>query len=104
VLRRCTPSSAELRVTSAQRLAKGIRTAEPHIHERRFQTIVRNIRADDAVPTLDDYNFILEQFAAVGHHLGAMHVYKEMTLLGWKPRTKTFSLCLQAIAHHLTLP
>lgn len=104
VLRRCTPSSSELRVTAARRLTEGIKQANPHIHERRFQTVIRNIRADDALPTLEDYHFILEQFAAVGHHVGSMHVYKELKHMGWKPRTKTFGLCLQAIAHRLTLP
>lgn len=102
VLRRCTPSSVELRNSASRRLAAGNKPTNPHIHEGRFQTIVRNIRADDAIPTLDDYHFILEQFAAVGHHVGAMHVYKELKHLGWKPRTKTFGLCLQAIAHRLT--
>jgi hypothetical protein len=62
------------------------------------------MRATGAQPTLDDYNFILEQFAAVGHHLGVMQVYKELTAVGIIPRTKTFGLCLQAIAHRLTLP
>ena len=104
VLRRCTPSSSELRVTAARRLTEGIKQVNPHIHERRFQTVIRNIRADDALPTLEDYHFILEQFAAVGHHVGSMHVFKELKHMGWKPRTKTFGLCLQAIAHRLTLP
>ena len=104
VLRRCTLSSSELRVTAARRLAEGIKQVNPHIHEKRFQTVIRNIRADDALPTLEDYHFILEQFAAVGHHVGSMHVYKELKHMGWKPRTKTFGLCLQAIAHRLTLP
>ncbi|KAF9468936.1 hypothetical protein BDZ94DRAFT_1244972 [Collybia nuda] len=101
VLRRCTPPSVELRATSSRSL-KG--AASPHVHEGRFQTIIRNIRALDAKPALDDYHFILEQFAAVGHHVGVIYVYNELTQLGLTPRTKTYSLCLQAIAHRLTLP
>jgi hypothetical protein len=76
----------------------------PHMHEGRFQTIIRTIRSFGMKPTLDDYNFILEQFAAVGYHVGAMHVYKELVRTGLTPRTRTFGLCLQAIAHRLTLP
>jgi pentatricopeptide repeat protein len=101
VLRRCTAPSAELRATSS-RVVKG--ATSPHLHEGRFQTVIRNIRALDMKPTLDDYHFILEQFAAVGHHVGVMYVYGELTHLGLRPRTKTFGLCLQAIAHRLTLP
>ncbi|GLB33600.1 hypothetical protein LshimejAT787_0104840 [Lyophyllum shimeji] len=104
VLRRCTPPTAELRVSAAKRLLAGNRTSTPHIHEGRFQTIIRNIRALDQKPELDDYHFILEQFAAVGHHVGAMEVYKELTSMDVTPRTKTFGLCFQALAHCLTLP
>lgn len=101
VLRRCTASSAELRTTSS-RVVKG--ATSPHVHEGRFQTVIRNIRALGTKPALDDYHFILEQFAAVGHHVGVMYVYNELTNLRLTPRTKTYSLCLQAIAHRLTLP
>ncbi|KAF8076179.1 hypothetical protein FPV67DRAFT_1558694 [Lyophyllum atratum] len=104
VLRRCTPTSAELRVSASKRLLAGNKPANPHIHEGRFQTIIRNIRAIDKKPELDDYHFILEQFAAVGHHIGALEVYNELTYTGITPRTKTYGLCLQAIAHRLTLP
>lgn len=104
VLRQCTPSSAQLRISAARRLIVGNKPINPHIHEGRFQTVIRTMRAFDMTPALDDYNFILEQFAAVGHHVGAMHVYKELVNIGLTPRTKTFGLCLQAIAHRLTLP
>ncbi|KAG6890927.1 hypothetical protein C0995_000884 [Termitomyces sp. Mi166 len=104
VLRKCTPSSAELRKGMAKTLAAGKTPKSPHRHEGRFQTIIRNIRAAKASPDLDDYHFILEQFAAVGHHIGAMHVYKELTQVGIKPRSKTFGLCFQAIAHRMTFP
>lgn len=104
VLRRCTASSAELRVSAARRILVGNKPTDPHIHEGRFQSIIRNMRFTGLRPTLEDYHFILEQFAAVGHHVGAMHVYKELTHLDIVPRTKTFGLCLQAIAHRLDLP
>lgn len=104
VLRRCTASSRELRVSATRRLEAGNKPSTPHIYEGRFQAVIRNIRAMSEVPDLEDYHFILEQFAAVGHHVGVMHVYKELNYLGLIPRTKTFGLCLQAIAHRLTLP
>ncbi|KAF8640152.1 hypothetical protein AX17_001388 [Amanita inopinata Kibby_2008] len=104
VLRKCTPSSAELRFAAARRLIVGNRPVTPHIHEGRFQTVVRAIRAMGAAPDLEDYHFILEQFAAVGHHVGVMHVYRELLFLGLEPKPKTFGLCFQAIAHRLTLP
>ncbi|KAG6837920.1 hypothetical protein H0H93_008314 [Arthromyces matolae] len=105
VLRRCTPSSAELRVTTPKRLVAGNRSEVPHIHEGRFQTIIRNMRGcDEGGPTLDDYHFILEQFAATGHHVGALHVYRDLIHVGLEPKSKTFGLCLQAIAHRMVLP
>ncbi|KAF8897279.1 hypothetical protein BD779DRAFT_1432907 [Infundibulicybe gibba] len=104
VLRKCTATAVELRVSAARHLHGNHKSSDPHVYEGRFQTIIRNIRATGMKPTLDDYHFILEQFAAVGHHAGAMQVYKELVGLGLEPRTKTFGLCLQAIAHHLTFP
>jgi hypothetical protein len=109
VLRKCTPSSADLRISAASRiLAGGVPRKNvpraPHLHEDRFRTIIRNIRAAGYTPTLEDYHFILEQFAAVGHYNGSMHVYSELMFLGMEPRTRTYGLCLQAIAHRLTLP
>ncbi|KAJ7781449.1 hypothetical protein B0H16DRAFT_1447890 [Mycena metata] len=104
VLRKCTPSSRLLRASATRRLFLGNVPRTPHLYEGRLQTVVRNIRALGVQPTLDDYNFILEQFAVVGHHFGVMQVYKELTSFGITPRTKTFGLCLQAIAHRLTLP
>ncbi|KAK7061559.1 hypothetical protein R3P38DRAFT_662126 [Favolaschia claudopus] len=104
VLRKCTPSSRLLRASATRRLFLGNVPRLPHIYEGRLQAVVRNIRATGTQPTLDDYNFVLEQFAAVGHHVGAMQVYGELSSVGVVPRTKTFGLCLQAIAHRLTLP
>ncbi|KAG6886062.1 hypothetical protein C0993_004052 [Termitomyces sp. T159_Od127] len=104
VLRRCTSPSAEHRVNVGKRLAAGNSPPKAHVHEGRFQTIIHNIRASSTSPDLDDYHFILEQFAAVGHHIGVMRVYKELRQAGIEPQPKTFSLCLQAIARRMTLP
>lgn len=104
VLRMCTPSNAELRFSAARRILARNAPKMPHLHEERFRTIIRNIRAAGYTPALDDYHFILEQFAAVGHHRGSMHVYSELTFLGLEPLTRTYGLCLQAVAHRLSLP
>lgn len=104
VLRHCTPSSANVRRSAIRRLQAGNKPKNPHIHEDRFQTVISNIRAVGAQPDLDDYHFILEQFAATGHHVGAMRVYKELLFCGFTPKTKTFGLCLQAIAYRYNLP
>jgi hypothetical protein len=100
VLRKCTESSDQVRVSQRLRNA----TRRPHMHEARFKAIFRNIRAAGWAATLDDYHFVLQQFAAAGHHAGAMNIFRELTRRGIEPRSKTFGLCLQAIAHRLTLP
>ena len=104
VLRRCTPSSQELRIAVVRRLEASNIPATPHTHEDRFKAIMRNIRILGVHPSLDDYHFVLEQFAAVGHLVGSNHVYKELQRIGHKPNHKTFGLCFQSMAHRFTLP
>lgn len=104
VLRKCSPPPQEMRADTARLvLVKGL-TRFPHRYEGRFQAIIRNMRAMGVTPTLDDYNFVLQQFAAVGHHMGVVVVLKEMRRAGHRANNKTYGLCLQAIAHRLTLP
>ncbi|KZT06288.1 uncharacterized protein LAESUDRAFT_812885 [Laetiporus sulphureus 93-53] len=104
VLRKCTPSARKLRTTALQ-FAPGTRRI-PGVHpfEARFQAIIRSIRASNQVPDIEDYHFVLDQFAAVGHHLGAMKVLAEITDVGLQKVPKTYGLCLQALCHRLTLP
>ncbi|KAG5221047.1 FAD-binding monooxygenase [Salix suchowensis] len=68
VLRKCTPKTAEVRLAAARRSALDARLKFPHLQEGRFRTVIRNIRAMGETPALQDYHFILEQFAAVGHY------------------------------------
>jgi len=75
-----------------------------HAYETRFQAIIRHMRAGGAAPTLSDYHFILEQFAAIGCNMGALEVFQEIVYMGLKPQLRTFGLCLQALAHRLILP
>ncbi|KAG7096636.1 hypothetical protein E1B28_004053 [Marasmius oreades] len=102
VLRKCTPSFQELRTNSALMVPRDF-TSSPHQHEGRLQTVIRNIRTA-GTPSITDYHFILAQFAAVGHYSGSMQVFKEMLHMNMSPRGLTYFLCLQAIAHRLTLP
>ena len=104
VLRRCTLPARETRAEFARRLMTGNRPRLSHIHELRFQSIIHSIREAGYIPSLDDYNFVLEQFAAVGHHLGAVRVLEEITYYGLSKTPKTYGLCLQALCHRLQLP
>ena len=105
VLRKSVPDTDKLRYAQARRMQAGNKPSTPHIYESRLQTVIAHIREAGQRPELDDYNFILEQFAAVGHQRGARMVFQELTqVVGVEPSFKTYGLCLQAIAHRLTLP
>ncbi|KAF5333298.1 hypothetical protein D9611_002223 [Ephemerocybe angulata] len=103
VLRRCTPPAQEIRIASARRKISGAKSRIPHLHEGRFQAIIRNIQISRGTPTLEDYHFVLEQFAAVGNYIGSVQVYNELKGVNHTPTAKTFGLILQAIAHRFTL-
>jgi hypothetical protein len=66
--------------------------------------VIRNIKAAGGMPLLEDYHVILEQFAAVGHYIGATRVYEELVMNDIQPHPKTYGLLLQSLAHRLTLP
>jgi hypothetical protein len=100
VLRLCTfPAHAFRHV-----LTKRTRSRTYHRYENRFQSVIRNMRAAGLTPTLDDCHFILEQFAATGYYAGSLGVYREMIKMGHTPRSRTFGLCLQAIAYRFSFP
>lgn len=104
VLRKSTLPPAAARADLYQRLGSKRRPRAPHIHEVRYQAIVNNMREGGHAVEMDDYHFILEQFAAVGHHVGATQVLQEMTYLRVPKTHKTYSLCLMALCHRLSLP
>jgi hypothetical protein len=104
VLRKCTPHFQKLRQAINKRMSAGNIPLSPHLHENRFLTVIRNIRAAGHIPDLEDYNFILSQFAATGHYHGSRNVYNEILQLGHIPTAKTVGLCYQSIAHRFTLP
>ncbi|KIY50091.1 hypothetical protein FISHEDRAFT_72042 [Fistulina hepatica ATCC 64428] len=104
ILHKVAPSPDKLRVELDLHLVD-VKSNALHPFESHFNTILRNTRAtSDAPPTLDDYPFILRHFAAVGHYVGAQRIYAALRDQGLTPRSRTYGLCLQAIAHCLSLP
>ncbi|KIL00370.1 hypothetical protein PAXRUDRAFT_8247 [Paxillus rubicundulus Ve08.2h10] len=105
VLRKCVPHPSVLRPISARRMQGPAPPRPPHVYEARLKTVMRNIRSIAKKPSLEDYNYILEQFAAVGHLYGSVSVYDELKhVIKLQPNSRTVGLCLQSIAHRLTLP
>ncbi|KAH7887932.1 hypothetical protein F5I97DRAFT_1828838 [Phlebopus sp. FC_14] len=105
VLRKCVPSPSVLRPMSAREMQGDSPPRPPHIYEARLKTVMRNIRLMGNKPVLDDYHYVLEQFQAVGHMYGSMQVYHELKhVCKLTPERRTFGLCLQSIAHRLSLP
>ncbi|KAI0334746.1 hypothetical protein GY45DRAFT_1039617 [Cubamyces sp. BRFM 1775] len=104
VLRKCSPPAAHLRGVAAKRRAEGGRFKDDQMYEARFRDVIRNIRASGETPSVEDYHCVLELFAAVGNHKSAVQVFREITELGLIKKPETYSLCLQALAHRLTLP
>ncbi|KAH9007079.1 hypothetical protein EDB86DRAFT_2824193 [Lactarius hatsudake] len=103
VLRKCVPPASVVRAASARENRARFFSHAPHAYENRLQTVMKNIRSAGWRAELDDYHFILEQFAAVGHYVGSRRILQEMAYAGIQPQPKTYSLCLQALAHRLTL-
>ncbi|KAI0316990.1 hypothetical protein OF83DRAFT_194775 [Amylostereum chailletii] len=104
VLRNCLASPSEMRIRHKQAYRTMYYPDAPHIYEDRLQSIMRNLRGSGYTPSVQDYNVVLRQFAAVGHFLGARTVLNEMDQTGVTPESSTFGFCLQAIAHRFTLP
>ncbi|KAI0285028.1 hypothetical protein BGY98DRAFT_1087326 [Russula aff. rugulosa BPL654] len=104
VLRKCVPSARVLRAASKRERRTRYHPHAPHIYENRLQTVMKNIRSAGWQADLDDYHFVLEQFAAVGHYIGSRGVLQEMAFTGVQPGAKTYRLCLQALAFRLSLP
>ncbi|KDQ64792.1 hypothetical protein JAAARDRAFT_238051 [Jaapia argillacea MUCL 33604] len=104
VLRKCVPPKHAVRAAMIRKYAEGRNPKTPYIYEFRLQAVIRNMRATALTPALDDYHFILEQFSAVGHYLGSHQVLQELKEGGVTPTSKTYGLCLQALAYRLALP
>ncbi|TCD71318.1 hypothetical protein EIP91_011089 [Steccherinum ochraceum] len=104
VLRACSASPEAARVEFNQRFLAGGSPYAPHEHEARFKAVVQNMREAGHTPDLEDYNYILQQFAAVGYHYGAVRVLREFAHVGLQPSSKSYGLCMQALCHRLSLP
>lgn len=104
VLRKCSDSPRRASANLVHRLSQGRKVTVPHIQEARFQAVIYNMRSAGYFPALDDYHYILRQFAAVGHHIGAMQVLRELAYVGLQRTAKTYELCLLAMVQRLSLP
>lgn len=104
VLRRCTTSLDVARYNLAVRIQKREVILPSHSHETRFRRIIYNMRRAGHAPQPEDYHFILQHFAAVGHHIGALQVLDEMSQVGLQRTTEAYRLCLEAFARRITLP
>ena len=104
VLRKCVPPAWVLREASRRERRTRHDPLAPHAYENRLQTVMKNIRSAGWQAELDDYHFILEQFAAVGHYIGSRGVLQEMAFAGIQPDAKAYRLCLKAMAFRLALP
>ena len=104
VLRKSTLSPAAARADLYRRLEAKRPLRVPHIHEVRYQAIINNIREGGHRVETEDYHFILEQFAAVGHYVGALQVLQEMSHLRIPKTHKTYGLCFMALCQRLQLP
>ena len=104
VLRKCAPPAANVRAMAAKLRAEGRRYTDDRLYESRFQQVIRNIRTAGDKPTIEDYHCVLELFAAVGNHEGAMLVLREIDRVGLHKEPRTYGLALQALCHRLSLP
>ncbi|KAL4241508.1 hypothetical protein ABKN59_000212 [Abortiporus biennis] len=104
VLRKCTLPALTMRQHLIERISKGYRFQPGHMYEARLQSVISNIQEAGYTPSIEDYEFILEQFATVGYHLGAIQVLQEITYLGLPKSERTYGFALQALAHRLKLP
>ncbi|KAH7100607.1 hypothetical protein BKA62DRAFT_639675, partial [Auriculariales sp. MPI-PUGE-AT-0066] len=104
VLRRCVAPLNIVRRGAADRLRFAYGKNDRHRHELRLQRVIRTMRDVGVAPTVQDYNFVIRQFAASGYQSGAWRVFCEMVDRGLEPNMYSYGHCLQAIAHRLDLP
>lgn len=104
VLRSCSPSPKQMRAILADQLKARTRPNTPHQFETRYQSIIHNMQAAGYTPDIEDFYYILEQFASVGHHVGSRRVVSEMEELGIVKAPKLYALILESLCRALTLP
>jgi hypothetical protein len=104
VLRNAVPSPSSMRVHAQNKYVSVRHPMEPHPHEARMLAIMRNMRTGGAMPTLRDYHWVLDQFAAVGHYAGAERVLREMRMLGVEPVAASYGYVFQACAWRAEQP
>lgn len=77
---------------------------EPLPLEGRLKAVFQNIWDGGMQPELEDYHFVLRQYAAVGHFTAAENILAEIEELGLKPTPVTYGYVLQSCAHRSSLP
>jgi hypothetical protein len=108
VLRQCTPTWHALRHHAIQPMTEyGAlkRLQNPLPHESRLRSVLQYMKKSNQPPTEDDFHFILQQMAAVGHVRGAASVLEEMEATeGVKPSIKTFKHILRSCVYLMESP
>ena len=104
VLRACSPPPKQMRAILADQLKARSRPNAAHQFESRFQSIIHTMQVAGYTPELDDFCYVLEQFASVGHHVGSRRVMAEMEELGIEKPSRVYGLVLESLSRALTLP
>lgn len=107
VLRQCTPSWGALRQNAtrpAGDYAAWKRLQSPLPHESRLRSVLHYMKTSGQHPTVEDYNFILQHMASVGHVNGALAVLEEMEASKVQTSAKTFKHILRACVFLLESP
>jgi len=104
-LRTCAPSPDEIRPYMARLMQedKHMWNKLGHPFESRFRRIINNITDAGFDQSIEDYHFIMSQFAAVGHYVGIQNFTRRMGRKGLEPDQRTYGFLLQAIAHRISL-
>ncbi|PVF95545.1 hypothetical protein CPB86DRAFT_568835 [Serendipita vermifera] len=108
VLRQCTPSWLHLRNAYMQpstTYGAWQKLRKPLPYENRLRMLLQDMKDAKQTPALEDFNFVLQQMAAVGHVSGSVAVLKEMDLYPEiQPSKTTYKRVLQSCVFLLESP
>lgn len=104
-LRKGVPTREQLNRFVQKDLKSGrLSFTAPYKWEFRFQEVIRSMHRSRLAPPLEDFHFILQQFAISGHFKGSRSILKVIDRFTVKPNHITYGLCLKATAFRLKLP
>jgi hypothetical protein len=108
VLRQCTPAWLNLRNAYMQpstTYGAWQKLKKPFPYENRLRMVLQDMKDANQLPTIEDFNFILQQMAAVGHVSGSVAIMKEMdSYPGIQPSNITYKRILQSCVFLLESP